>query len=120
MQTVSLDTAKRLKELGLEWEPKKGDWYFHSMVGIRVNVYNDFPFDGEAGKNCLWLPRLDQIMEEIERQEGVRDIIFHPRLNPDSPRECTIEYLDGVIFDFGPNDTEACGLALVQIMERVA
>ncbi len=113
--TISLETARRLQELGVTWPINVGDSF--SEPPYRSISFLWERSNWSPSKDSILLPRLDQIMEEIERQEGVRDILFHPRLNPDSPRECTIEYFDGVIFDFGPNDTEACGRALARIME---
>lgn len=45
---ISLELAKKLKDAGLKWSPKMGDFY-HDV-------------------DMVWLPKLDQMLKEIMRQ----------------------------------------------------
>ena len=66
MGIISLKTAKALKEAGLELEAKKGDWYWafgtNSIELIAVDRVSITP------RNIVFLPRLDQLLVEIEKQ----------------------------------------------------
>jgi len=48
---ISYDKAKQLKELGLKWNPKCGDWY----------KVEHWPI-----KNNIWLPSLKQLLDKIK------------------------------------------------------
>lgn len=67
---ITLDTARKLKEAGLVWEPKTGDMY-----AMYLPIDKRYSEKTEAFCGCcgcyqdyrdLWLPRLDQILAEIE------------------------------------------------------
>lgn len=73
---LSLETAKRLKELGLRWEPQEGDFLYYHTYGeeSELGVINDSDM-GENREESLdniytgeWIfaPRLDQLLAEIE------------------------------------------------------
>ena len=75
---ISLETAKKLKEAGLEWEPKFGDYYKIPVVfedGMtevmdikQVMSYHKNPEEWEESINSfVFIPRLDQLLAEIER-----------------------------------------------------
>jgi hypothetical protein len=65
---IKLETAKRLKELGLRWEPKlNGDWFdWRGNVRIYDCFYGMIVADGSEREFCTWLPRLDQLLDAIE------------------------------------------------------
>jgi hypothetical protein len=67
---LSLETAKSLKEAGLKWEPKMGDLfvadYDNGLGPTPVDVVKTNNF-GEPGPEHIWLPRLDQLLAEIEK-----------------------------------------------------
>ena len=74
---ISLETAKKLKEAGLEWEPKFGDYYKIPVVfedGMtevmdikQVMSYHKNPEEWEESINSfVFMPRLDQLLGEIE------------------------------------------------------
>jgi hypothetical protein len=74
---ISLEKAKKLKEAGLKWEPKTGDWFYRKdgVIGIVIDVSGGdwwavFPPDGKeyAYSIAIFLPRLDQLLGEIEKQ----------------------------------------------------
>lgn len=80
---LSLELARKLKEAGLEWEPKQGDW-FYRKDGVRGFVTDAnmgdwwavFPPDGKEVAFCIeeadrfiFASRLDQLLAEIDRQE---------------------------------------------------
>lgn len=75
---ISLETAQKLKDAGLMWEPKIYD-YLHSDFGIenvdRLAFYggqtshvNRWSWNSEKYHlhNLVWLPSLSQLLAEIE------------------------------------------------------
>jgi len=83
---ISLDMAKRLKEAGLKWVPQVGDWFRTEKLGPQVvylgwmEVGNDPETSTDAPvlcpaiiryrhAECIWLPRLDQMIQEIDQRE---------------------------------------------------
>ena len=79
---INLETARKLKDAGLEWEPKVNDFAcFKDRRGIVRSVrwdeklslwvlVVDFDHHRDSGsyEYFTWLPRLDQLLAEIERQ----------------------------------------------------
>lgn len=87
---LSIETARKLKDAGLEWEPQVGDWFttsngdnmlvaFQSVLETQytkiTNGMDDhFPNSRLlTGKEMLqedftWLPRLDRLLAEIEKR----------------------------------------------------
>lgn len=70
---ISLETAKKLKEVGLEWEPKLFDVYAFTYLTNPplVSCLWDETSLQEAKHpinrdRTVWLPRLDQLLAEIE------------------------------------------------------
>jgi len=81
---LSLETAKRLKDAGLKWEPQYGDIMTSMYDGFKDNSYvldeylvidkefiEDYPALKpdelkEFRKWAIFLPRLDQLLDEIE------------------------------------------------------
>ena len=78
---INLETATKLKEAGLKWEPKNGDWAYNlngkaTLVGDE-NEYEAESFEEIAGKPfseayaeacSAFAPRLDQLLSEIENR----------------------------------------------------
>jgi hypothetical protein len=78
---ISLSTAKRLKEAGLKWEPKIGD-RFTTFECVEAGYKETELWDEEMQeafetpeadtenmlKGSIWLPRLDQLLAEIEKR----------------------------------------------------
>ncbi len=76
---ISLELARKLKEAGLEWEPKTGDWFYRKdgAIGIVIDVSGGdwwaiFPPDGKEVAFCIeeadgfiFDPRLDQLLAKI-------------------------------------------------------
>ncbi|MBA1335874.1 MAG: hypothetical protein HPY66_1692 [Firmicutes bacterium] len=77
---ISLDLAKKLKEAGMKWEePKEGDWFTFRVwnpcvvhldwmpFGLDDEVVTTFPsVVRQHCDECIWLPRLDQLLADIE------------------------------------------------------
>jgi len=70
---ISIDKAKRLKSLGLEWNPKLGDWYkadywptstLFTVIELRYIIENV-----RDDENNTWLPSLNQMLDEIEKYQ---------------------------------------------------
>jgi hypothetical protein len=74
---INIDLAKKLRDLGLEWQPKWGD-YFQMIVlekSLTTCLIDEFSVNSirkETSKfrneKRLWLPRLDQLLEELEKR----------------------------------------------------
>lgn len=68
---LSLETARELKEAGLEWEPQFGDFYYtyHNALAVAEKTY---PCGNEwvtiRHEIMTFAPRLDQLLAEIERR----------------------------------------------------
>jgi len=117
---ISYDKAKRLKELGLEWNPKRGDWhkadYWPTPILFVINTLRldnkEIEYVIENIKNRddeVWLPRLDQMLDEIEKQgywwllsknycivgkgEKIGDIVPGQRFDGDSPENTIADAL---------------------------
>lgn len=76
---ISLELAKKLKEAGLEWEPKQGDFYWfvtpdESQTGFVQSNRGAEGFKAHVdrcrGIVCTYVfaPRLDQLLAEIEKR----------------------------------------------------
>ena len=64
---ISLELAKELKAAGLEWVPVKGDFWAYRLVDNGIGVVDSTVRPGqEPHPNNIWLPRLDQLLAEIE------------------------------------------------------
>ena len=71
---ISIDKAKRLKELGLEWNPKLGDWhkadYWPTPTLFTVDTLRlddkEIECVIENVKKNTWLPSLDQMLDMFE------------------------------------------------------
>ncbi len=137
---ISLETAKALRDAGLLWEPKKGDWFqfgerknvvYHGPVSVGNNPETATYYDDVCpaiARNrrdlCVWLPRLDQLLGEIEERN------FWAGVFPDRPGlwECVLykmhvilneltEVFPGAEFK-APTPEEAAGRALLWVLER--
>jgi len=75
---ISVNKAKQLKKLGLVWIPKCGDWYKADYWPTATLLTADTTrMDNEEIKGVferigkddktVWLPRLDQLLNEIEK-----------------------------------------------------
>lgn len=70
---IGVELARELKEAGLEWKPKQGDWayivdpYDKNGTLSRVIGKNDVrDFGGTKHPEDVWLPSLSQLLAEIE------------------------------------------------------
>jgi len=110
---LSLETAKKLKEAGLQWEPRDGDWYY-TETGKREciprvkyhKIYDRY----------IFAPRLDQLLAEIEKRGYAYNFIKIPN---EKKSYCSIygsNHLSGERFD-GIGE-EAAAQALLWILKR--
>jgi len=83
---ISYDKAKRLKSLGLQWNPKCGDWYkadywpIPTLFTIDILRLNDKEIECviENIKNRddkVWLPNLSQLLDEIEKYQYIFSLV---------------------------------------------
>ena len=63
---ISLGTAKKLRDAGLEWNPQEGDW-FYSWDGRIANLLV-FLSNFNIQEEFIFVPRLDQLLAEIEKR----------------------------------------------------
>ena len=72
---ISIEKAKRLKELNLEWSPKLGDWYkvdyqptptLFTVDTLRLDD-KEIECVVENVKENTWLPNLTQMLDEIKK-----------------------------------------------------
>ena len=83
---ISIDKAKQLKELGLQWNPKCGDWYktdywpTPTLLTADTTRMDNKEINSRFERinkddNTVWLPRLDQLLDEIEKYNYVYSLI---------------------------------------------
>jgi hypothetical protein len=160
---ISLETAQRLKDAGLKWEPKEGDYFAHVDGQRQEEVWhpNIFVVSGEhilveelggrmvffggglcvRGAGCrmndthcycmnrtgfnpdlktfsvaswekdLWLPRLDQLLAEIEGQGWKWGLLFEGQIDVTSGNQHKSFYA-------ADSPEEAAAQALLWIYEQ--
>ena len=74
---IGVELSRELREAGLLWEPKVGDWW-HGDHGVKVLSQSKFDKWVEwnktrkrlvwTHKGMLWLPSLSQLLAEIEKR----------------------------------------------------
>jgi len=68
---ISLETAKKLKDVGLKWEPAEGDSYYFEKT--LEHIYPGTFFYGASSEmvkmSCIaFAPSLSQLLAEIEKR----------------------------------------------------
>lgn len=71
---AGLGDAKKLKKIGLEWYPEKGDYYFadNGIMPRFCLKCADGLYEFDKGTDndivtTVWLPRIDQLIDEINK-----------------------------------------------------
>ena len=70
---LSVETARKLKEAGLKVEVKIGDSFYNLDQQLIETFYSDIVMQAlyfltdDACDRIIWLPRLDQLLAEIEK-----------------------------------------------------
>jgi len=83
---ISIDKAKRLKSLGLIWNPKCGDfykadyWTTPTLFAVDTFRLNDIEIERvieniKKSENKTWLPSLEQLLDEIEKYQYVFSLV---------------------------------------------
>ena len=83
---ISIDKAKQLKELRLEWNTKCGDWYKVDYWPTPTLLTADITrMDNEEicrrferiskDEKTVWLPSLEQMLDEIEKYNYTYSLI---------------------------------------------
>lgn len=123
---ISLETAKKLREAGSQWEPREGDWYYHADKWGKILSPQPFLVDsrvlkhGKIGLSDIFAPRLDQLLIEIEQYGykwdignlgSFRDDDVCIGLFNNETRECVMQF-------FGDTPEETATQALLWILER--
>jgi len=120
---LNLELARKLKEVGLKWEPKFGDHYIipavfeeglHEVMDTKqVMSYHKNPKEWEESINdFVFAPRLDQLLAEIEKRGYFMDL-----LGPYNTGEWRI-ILGGSVSDphfYADTPEEAAAAALIWI-----
>jgi len=135
---ISQEKALALKEAGLQWEPKPGDWYsypegkpclvaFQSTISEYIQVTNttdeSFPntrlmtISELLKEKTVWLPRLDQLLAEIEKlgweySVGLWSERTHQRY------ECVVVKSNKRLVFFGETPKDAVTDALLWILKN--
>jgi len=109
---ISLEKARALKDAGLQWEPKRGDWFSWRETQL---IYDSYACRATAEtEDCIWIPDLDQLLAEL-RKRGIMYVLEW------SGGKHKIKISDGVWFvgDFEadtPEDT--CADVLIWILGK--
>lgn len=126
---LSLELVKRLKELGLEWEPQRGDWYYnhHGYVSgttTTLDLLNEVTVliqsisRDYANRTVHFAPRLDQLLWEIEKRGYKWDLTNCP-LEPLGKYSLTLWIDNGLPNEhFADSPEEAAAQALIWILEQ--
>lgn len=128
---ISSETARKLKEAGLRWEPQIGDWYYHADKWGEILSPQPFLVDprvlkyGKIGLSDVFAPRLDQLLAEIEKR-GYRYILL--RYDPEQQEEGQEEQYEITLIKNGNSSLiytlyedsidEVAAQALLWILER--
>lgn len=67
---ISLEKARVLKEAGLVWGWKEGDFFIISWdsIGEIHCCWSGYSGNYHGHKDDIWLPRLDQLLAELEKR----------------------------------------------------
>ena len=69
---ITIETAKKLKDEGLKWEPKVGDYYYYDSNYQMIKSEREAEWIEEDICNGIpgyyFAPKLDQLLMEIEKQ----------------------------------------------------
>lgn len=123
---ISLELAQKLRDAGLVWKPKAGDWYCfgNSLPGLFDEDLLDY-LNQRAKlftEKYTYLPRLDQMLAEIERRGGSWEMTSFVEYSPgdfDNPKCELIRKGDTRWFTFeADTPEEAAGLALLWILQE--
>jgi hypothetical protein len=115
----NLETAKALKNAGLKWEPKRGDFYINHpeypkceaiCIGVqeRVNIVKQWANDD----HIIWLPNLSQLLAELRKHSRFVKITW---LVMDEKWCCVIDAREQFLAD---TPEEAAAKALLWVLER--
>lgn len=110
---ISLDKAKQLKELGLKWSPKNGDEYWYNNEPL-VFCYECTSID--VTENSIWLPRLDQLIIELE--SNIRDLWSICQIEKDKYLFIILDEEDGIKF-LSDSLENSVADALIYILEEL-
>lgn len=138
---ISLELAQKLKDAGLGWEPKPGDIAIETdiaknkhelgIVRCLAKGENFYRFEltyltwgSTVTYNycCLWLPRLDQLLTEIEARGYLWSL--HRSLFPEGEYTCEVAKIKGGYMDLpsktlnANNSEDATARALIWLLER--
>jgi hypothetical protein len=119
---ITLDLARKLKDAGLEWEPKKFDLYNTEFINGSNGVFSVW-HDGQnlestTGTTFTWLPSLSQLLAEIEGR-GYRWSL--EKVNEGYESYVTKDIDDcnkDAKYDLADTPEEAAGKALLWVLER--
>lgn len=124
---LSLETAKKLKDAGLQWEPQIGDWFYNShgyVFDTTLDLLNEVTVlinsfaRSYANRTIVFAPRLDQMLVEIEKR-GWTWMLYAPN----DEGKYGIDIGNGSIYDnnktiLADSPDEAAAQALLWILEQ--
>lgn len=114
---ISLEKARKLKEAGLVWKARIGDWYYedagedsgHFLIDCYEGTYQIPKHD-----NMIWLPSLSQLLGELRKHSMFVKITW---LVMDEKWDCVIDGREQFLADT-PED--AAAEALIWILGQEA
>jgi hypothetical protein len=136
---VSLDSARKLKQAGLDWQPSKGDWFVVPDRGMDEQVFTindmaviieslkgypaitfhgtpewalDYVFVGEA----VWLPTEDQLRSYLEKQLKDAGSQIFDLLYIDREYTCRFEWQGEAVAFRAPDASEAYAAAVLHVL----
>lgn len=127
---LSLETARKLKGAGLKWKPSIGDQYRELLYEKLTQIYDADPINEYRIKKSIWLPRLDQLLAEIEKRGYGYELTSYPasyfaELGDSFPITYKLKLFDevGLEKEFGDcanvfSSEEAAAQALIWILEQ--
>lgn len=136
---ISTELAQKLRDAGLKWEHRPDDSYTFEPQTIQPIIKRpDSPgiITVEAGRysldnpcavrrytllkpsHAVWLPSLEQLLEEIEKRGWEASIELTHNDQPAEYRCIITHAFQGRAKFTGPTSEESAGLALLWLLER--
>ncbi len=138
---ITIETARRLKEAGLQWQPRQGDLFvaFDRGMDDQIFVINDMATIVETWRGAaavtfhgtpewaldylylgetLWLPHESQLRELLQRGLSTTSMEVFDLLYADGVYTCRFEWNGEAVAVQAADAAEAYAAALLYLCER--